>query len=73
MFIHNVLSVLIMSRDKFETRICNELRSTVAKQNLIDKEIKSRLNSDNACYRSVQNILSSRLLSKSIKIKIDKL
>jgi hypothetical protein len=29
-----------------------------------------RLNSGNACYHSVQNLLSSRLLSKNIKIRI---
>ena len=33
-------------------------------------EIKSRLRSGNACYYSVQNLLSSRLLSKNLKIKI---
>jgi hypothetical protein len=27
------------------------------------------LNSDNACYHSVQNLLPSRLLSKNLKIK----
>ena len=32
--------------------------------------IKSRLKSGNACYHSVQNLLSSSLLSKSVKIKI---
>jgi hypothetical protein len=30
------------------------------------------LNSGNACYHSVQNLLSSRLLSKNIKIRIYK-
>jgi hypothetical protein len=39
-------------------------------QNSIQKEIKSRLNLGNACFYSVQNLLSSRLLSKSLKIKI---
>jgi hypothetical protein len=34
-----------------------------------DEEIKSRLNSKNACYHLVQNILSARLLSKNLKIK----
>ena len=29
-----------------------------------------RLKSGNACYHSVQNLLSSRLLSKNLKIKI---
>ena len=32
--------------------------------------IKSRLKLGNACYYSVQNLLSSSLLSKNIKIKI---
>ena len=32
--------------------------------------LKSRLRSGNACYHSVQNLLSSRLLSKNLKIKI---
>jgi hypothetical protein len=40
------------------------LGTTVTNQNLIEEEIKGRLNSDNACYHSVQNLLSSRLLSK---------
>jgi hypothetical protein len=38
------------------------LRKTVANQNIIQEEIKRRLNSGNAFYHSVQNILSSRLL-----------
>jgi len=33
-------------------------------------EIKSRLKSENACNLSVQNLLSSSLLSKNVKIKI---
>jgi hypothetical protein len=46
---------------------------TVRNQNCIHKEIKSRLNSENACYHSVQNLLSSCLLSKDLKIKIKSL
>jgi hypothetical protein len=46
------------------------LGTTVTNQNLIQDEIKRRLNSGNACYHSVQNILFSRLLSKNIKIRI---
>jgi len=38
-------------------------------QNSIQEEIKSRLNSGNACYHLVQNLLSSCLLSKNLKIK----
>jgi hypothetical protein len=41
--------------------------------NVIQEEIKRRLNSGNACYHSVQTLLSSRLLSKHIKIRIYKI
>jgi hypothetical protein len=46
------------------------LGTTVTNNNLIQGEIKRRLNSGNACYHSVQNVLSSRLLSKNLKIRI---
>ena len=46
------------------------LGTTLRNQNSIPEEIKSRLRSGNACYHSVQNLLSSRLLSKNLKIKI---
>ena len=46
------------------------LGTTLTNQNSIAEEIKSRLWSGNASYHSVQNLLSSRLLSKSLKIKI---
>jgi hypothetical protein len=46
------------------------LRSTLTDQNCIHEEIRSRLNSGNACYHAVQNLLSSRLLSRNVKIKI---
>ena len=46
------------------------LRTALTNQNSIREEIKSRLVSGNACYHSVQNILSSSLLSKNIKINI---
>jgi len=39
-------------------------------QNSIQVEIKSRLKSGNACCHSVQNLLSSSLLSKDLKIEI---
>jgi hypothetical protein len=38
--------------------------TTVTNQNLIQEQIKRRLNSGNVCYHSVENLLSSRLLSK---------
>jgi hypothetical protein len=45
---------------------------TVTIQNLIQEEIKRRLNSVNACYHSVQNLLSFHLLLKNIEIRIYK-
>jgi len=43
---------------------------TLTNQSSIAEEIKRRLRSGNVCYHSVQNLLSSRLLSKNLKIKI---
>jgi len=76
---------IVMSRDQNEGRshsmkIDNRsfervkdlkyLGTTFTNQNSIQAEIKSRLNSENVCYHSVQNLLSSRLLSKNLIIKI---
>jgi hypothetical protein len=46
------------------------LGTMLTDQNSIQEEIKSRLKLGHACYHSVQNLLSSRLLSKNLKIKI---
>jgi hypothetical protein len=46
------------------------LGTTLTNQNSIAEEIKSRLRSGNACCHLVHNLLSSRLLSKNLKIKI---
>jgi hypothetical protein len=46
------------------------LGMTITNRNLVQEEIKRRLKSGNACYHSVQNLLSSRLLPKNIKIRI---
>jgi hypothetical protein len=46
------------------------LGATLTDQNSIQEEIKSRLKIRNACYYSVQNLLSSRLLYRNLKIKI---
>src|SRR5215469_12672179 len=46
------------------------LGTTLTNQNSIHEEIKSRRKLGNACYYSVQNLLSSSLLSKNLKIKI---
>jgi hypothetical protein len=39
---------------------------------MIQEEIKWRLYSGNTCYRSIQNLLSSCLLSKNVKVRIYK-
>jgi hypothetical protein len=46
------------------------LGTTVTNHNLIQEEIKRRLNSGNAGYHSVQNPLSSPLLSGNLKTKV---
>jgi hypothetical protein len=48
------------------------LGKTITNENMIQEEIKRRLNSGIACYQSVRNVLSFRLLSKDIKIRIYK-
>jgi hypothetical protein len=46
------------------------LEITRTNQNFTQEEIKSRLQSGNVCYHSVQNLLSSRLLYENVKNKI---
>ena len=46
------------------------LGKTLTNQNSIQEEIRGRLKLGNASYHSVQNLLSSSLLSKNLKIKI---
>jgi hypothetical protein len=48
------------------------LGTAVTNQNCIHEEIKSRLDSRNVCYHSVQNLLCSRLRCNSLKTEIYK-
>jgi hypothetical protein len=48
------------------------LGTTLTDQNYIHEEIKSRLNSGNACCHSVHSLLSSPLLTRNLKVKIYK-
>jgi hypothetical protein len=48
------------------------LGTTFTGKNCMHEEFTSRLNSVNACYRSVQSLLSSRLLSRNLNVKIYK-
>jgi hypothetical protein len=78
---HMIMSRHPNSGQNQNVRISNEsfenvatfryLGMTLTNQNDIHDEIKSRLNSGNACYYSVQNILSS-VSYKKLKIKIYK-
>jgi hypothetical protein len=54
----------------FENRVLRRIfgpERDEVNQHLIQEEIKRRLNSGNACYHSVQTLLSSRLLFKKLK------
>jgi hypothetical protein len=48
------------------------LLTTLADQNRIHKQSKRRLNSGNACYHLVLSLVSFRLLSRNVKVKIYK-
>jgi len=76
----NKTKYMVMSRDQnarrnHSVRIDNStferveefkyLGKTLTNQNSIPEEMKSRQRSGSACYHSVQNLLSSRLLSKN--------
>ena len=76
---------MVMSRDRnagrdYSVKIDNSsterveefkyLGTKLTDQNSIQEEIKSRLKLGNARYYSVQNLLSSRLLFKNLKIRI---
>ena len=50
--------------------IGNVLNTTLTNQNCIQVEVKTRMKLGNACYHSVQKLLSSCLLSKNLKIKM---
>src|SRR5215471_292417 len=78
----NSTNYMVMSRDQIAGRSHNMNSSfkrveefkylgvTLTNQNSVQEEIKSGLKLGNACYHSVQNLLSSTLLSKNLKIKI---
>jgi hypothetical protein len=46
------------------------LGTTLTDSKCMNEEVKSRLNLGNACYHSVQSLLSSCLLPRNVKVKI---
>jgi hypothetical protein len=65
-------SIKIAIRSFEDVTKFKHLGTTLTDQNCRHEEIKSGLNSGNACYRSVQSLLSSRLLSRNLTVKLYK-
>jgi hypothetical protein len=65
-------SIKIANRSFEDLEMFKYLGTTLTDQNCMHEEIKSRLNSGNACCRSVHSLPSSRLLCRNVKVKIHK-
>jgi hypothetical protein len=64
--------IRVANKSLEKVAIFKYLGATLTDQNCIHEEIRSRLNSGNAYYHAIQNISSSRLLSRNVRIKIYK-
>jgi hypothetical protein len=66
------LSIKIASRSYQGVAKFKYLGTTLTDQNCMNEEMKSKLNSGNACYNLIQSLLCSCLLSRNIQLKIHK-
>jgi hypothetical protein len=67
-----IYSIKIENRSFEDVPNFKYIGTTLTVQNHVHEEIKSRLNSGNACYHPVHSLLSSRPLSRNLKVKIYK-
>ena len=70
MFPHYLIEDLIFANKSLKIERVKEFKylvTNLTNQNSIAEEIKNRLRSGNACYQSVQKLLSSRLQSKHLR------
>ena len=65
-------TVGIVAQDRNELKTFKYLSSLFTNKNSFQEEIKCPLKAGNSCYYSIQTLLSSRLLSKNLKIKLYK-
>jgi hypothetical protein len=65
-------SVKITNRSFEDVTKFQYLVTTLTDQKCMHKEIWERLNSGSACYYSVQSLLSYRLLSRNVMVKMYK-
>jgi hypothetical protein len=65
-------SIKVANRSFKDVAKFKYLGTTLTDQYCMHEESKSKVNSGNACYHSVQNLLSSSLLSRNLKVKICK-
>jgi hypothetical protein len=66
-------SIKIVNRSLPDMAKIKHLGKTLTDQKCMHEEIKSRLNSGNACHHLVQRLLSSWLVSRNIKVTIYKM
>jgi hypothetical protein len=65
-------SIEILNRSFEDVVKVQIFRNNTNKSKCMHEEIKSRLNLENACYDSVQSLLSPCQLSRNAKVKIYK-